>query len=43
MTTRCVIVPGGLESAVEGPQAALHLAEANSCDPFVQATIVHGI
>lgn len=29
MTTMCVIVPGGLESVVEGAQAALHLAEAN--------------
>lgn len=43
MATRCVIVPGGLESAGEGPRAALPLAEAKSCEPFVQATIVHGI
>lgn len=42
MTTKCVIVPGGLESAVEGPPPALHL-EGNSCEAFVHATIVHGI
>lgn len=43
MTASCVIVPRELESPVKGPRAALHLAEAHSCEPFVQATIVHGI
>lgn len=43
MTTRCVIVLEGLESAVEGSKAVLHVAEGNSCEAFVQATILHGI
>lgn len=43
MTTRCVIVPGGLESAVEGSQAVLHVTEGNSREAFVQATMLHGI
>lgn len=43
MTTRCVIAPGGLESAVVQSWAVLHVAEGNSCEAFVQATMVHGI